>query len=56
MPNHVGASMRCVSRIPLALEAVCLLCLVIIFAQPQHFQRAAESMGEPIGKPAAETE
>eukprot|EP00434_Breviolum_minutum_P040785 symbB.v1.2.036261.t1/scaffold5077.1/size31199/4 len=36
--------------------AVCLLCLVIIFAQPQHFQRAAESMGEPIGKPAAETE
>jgi len=42
--------------IPLALEAVCLLCLVIIFAQPQHFQRAAESMGEPIGKPAAETE
>lgn len=35
--------------------AVCVLGLVTILARPQHFQRAAESMGEPIGKPA-ETE
>mmetsp|Transcript_58984 Transcript_58984/g.129253 ORF Transcript_58984/g.129253 Transcript_58984/m.129253 type:complete len:623 (+) Transcript_58984:41-1909(+) len=35
--------------------AVCIVGMVIILARPQHFQRAAESMGEPIGKPA-ETE
>lgn len=35
--------------------AVCVLSMVIILARPQHFQRAAESMGEAIGKPA-ETE
>ena len=36
-------------------KAVCIVGMVIILARPQHFQRAAESMGEPIGKPA-ETE
>ena len=43
----------CLRRV--CVQAVCLSGLVVSLAQPQHFQRAAEGMGEPIGKPA-ETE
>ena len=57
--NDFGVHMCCmplpflVREFP--IKAVCVLGLVTILARPQHFQRAAESMGETIGKPA-ETE